>query len=243
MTTAILTQTNSSLSPWNGSSVVLGWDAQDSARHIRRHQTGAPPTPVKLYLSAGVSPSASALWQMAGSLIRDSQAWFTLFASMPDAEHETVTITANEGANPDVMESLAAAAQAGDERAFVSACSAVDWQTRSAEDHAWAIQLALSAGAHLAARNLASQAAKRFPSHLEMQRYNRVLAPPTVTKNTLPADPSLAANRDWLATCSHLYRGKWVGLRNGQLLGSASSLAILAEQIGDTKGVLLTKVF
>lgn len=243
MTTAILTQTNSSLSPWNGSSVVLGWDAQGSAQHFTRRQTSISPAPVDLYMSAGISRSARAIGQIADNLITDIQAWFVLFASMPDAEHETVTITANEGAKPDLMESLADAAQAGDVRAFVSACSAVDWQTRSAEDHAWAIQLALSAGAHLAARNLASQAAKRFPSHPEMQRYNRVLAPPTVTKSTLPADPSLAANRDWLATCGHLYQGKWVGLRNGQLLDSASSLTALAEQIGDTKGVLLTKVF
>lgn len=239
MTAAVLTRTNAAMPPWNGASIILGWGAQHTTHPGRQRQPDASLAPMDFYAPAGVSRSANAIGQIADDSIMGFQAWPALPVSMPGVEYAPT----DAQPKPDVFESLVAAARYGDERAFVSACNAIDWQIRSADEMAQTIHLALSAGAHLAARDLALQGARRFPDHPEIQRYARVLAPPKVKKSTLPTDSSLIANRDWLATRGHSYRGKWVGLRNGQLLGSASSLAALTKQIGDTKGVLLTRVF
>ena len=149
---------------------------------------------------------------------------------------------ASSAASDHDMEQLQAAAETGDERAFVTACRAIDWQSRSPEDHIRAIDLAFTAGAHLAARELAVQGAEIFPDDPVIQRYARVLAPPVVSKSMLAADPSIGANRDWLSTHGDSYLGQWIGLRNGHLLGSSTSLAGLIGQIGDTNGALLTRV-
>lgn len=141
------------------------------------------------------------------------------------------------------MARLKAAAEAGDEQAFLSAQRMIDWRLRPPEDFLGAVQLAFAAGAHLAARRLSSQGAAQYPDHRELQRYARVLAPPKVTQSNLPSNPTLKANRDWLMMQGDQYRGQWVALRDGELLESAPSLKSLAEQIEDTKGVLLTKVF
>lgn len=270
MTTVVLAATESPSPPLNGFSVALSQAAKHDAR-VARHLTRMSSALTDLYVSTGVSQSASIIQLMAGELASDIQEWPSLTDDMPEIEREVVVLpppnrrrlvtvharykgkarlpvdydTAQTSIHlePDVMAPLQACAARGDERAFISAYQAIDWQTRSPGDHVMAINLALTAGAHLAARNLALQAAKLFPSHPEIQKYARVLAPPTVTKSSLPIDPSVRANRDWLSKYGDSYRGRWVGLRNGQLLGSASSLEALAEKIGDTNGVLLTKVF
>ncbi len=141
------------------------------------------------------------------------------------------------------MLQLESAAKLGDERAFLAAQKMIDWQRRQPEDFISAVQLALSAGAYLAARRLSAKGAERYPNHAELQKYARILAPPKVTRSNRPPDPTLRANRDWLMTHSDSFQGQWVALRNGKLLGSATSLEALVAQIGDTKGILLTKVY
>jgi len=138
---------------------------------------------------------------------------------------------------------LEAAAQSGNEQAFVAAYHSMEWSGRTSDDYIKAIQWALAAGTYLAARHLAAKGAERYPDHAELQKYAHVLAPPTVIRRGLPPDPSLRANRDWLMRRSDQFRGRWVALRNGELLGSAPSLQSLTQQIGDTKGILLTKVY
>jgi hypothetical protein len=141
------------------------------------------------------------------------------------------------------MLQLQAAARSGNERAFIAAYHTTDWSRRSADDFLQAIQWALAAGAHLAARNLSTRGADRYPDHDELQKYARVLAPPKIIQRNLPPRPDLRANRDWLMRHGDLYRGQWVALRNGELLGSAPSLQTLVAKIGDTKSILVTKVF
>jgi hypothetical protein len=146
-------------------------------------------------------------------------------------------------AEDDAMARMESAAAAGDERAFLAAKDAMDWEARPAADFLRAVQLALSAGAHMAARNLAAQGAARHPNDANLQKYARILAPPRVLRSDAPPHPGLRANRDWLMTCGDKYRGQWVALHQGALLGAADSLAALKELIGDTSNILLTKVF
>lgn len=143
----------------------------------------------------------------------------------------------------DEMTQLEAVAQTGDERAFLAAQKAIAWEQRPPQDYIRAIQWALSSGAYLIARQLSTQGAERHPQHSELQKYARILAPPKVTRSDLPPDPTLRTNRDWLKTHGDVFKGQWVALRDGQLLGSAASLKALAAQLGDTTDILLTKVF
>jgi len=137
---------------------------------------------------------------------------------------------------------LERAAESGDESVFLGIEKAIDWSARLPEDFIRGINLALKAGAFLLARELSAKGAKRYPDHLELQKAARVLAPPKVIRSDLPPTPSVKANREWLKENAKNYRGRWVALRNGEIVGVATSFDELAKQVGDTRGILLTRV-
>jgi hypothetical protein len=88
------------------------------------------------------------------------------------------------------MAQLEAAAEAStvyDVAPFVAAYEAIDWEERTADDYARAIQLALSAGAgaHPITRKLAMEGSERYPDHAELQKAAYILAPPKVILSTL----------------------------------------------------------
>jgi len=94
----------------------------------------------------------------------------------------------------------------------------------------------------LLARELSAKGAERYPDYPELQKAARVLAPPKVIRSDLPPTPSVKANREWLKENAKNYRGRWVALRNGELVGVANSFEELTGQIKNTRGILLTKV-
>jgi hypothetical protein len=142
-----------------------------------------------------------------------------------------------------VMAHLSDLADLRDEGAFVSALQEVDWRTRPAKDVVKAVQLALAAGAHMAARHLAQEGAERYPAHAELQKYARLLAPPRVIQRNLPPRPDLRTNHDWMKRQGPAYRGQWVALRDGQLLATADTFDALAQKVSDRQHVLLTRIF
>lgn len=137
---------------------------------------------------------------------------------------------------------LAHAAQSGDAQAFVTAYQAIDWTTRSPAEFARAIHWALTTGAHLTARALATAGAAQYPDDAELQKAARILAPPRLLRR-LPADPTIRANHDWLRAHRLDYPGQWVALRNGQLLASSDSLQALTAICPISPDILFTKVF
>jgi hypothetical protein len=134
---------------------------------------------------------------------------------------------------PDVKELhlLELAAEAGDEEAFANAASALRWEQFAAEDLAYAVRLALKAGAHIVARSLASQGAMFFPRNPELRRLAAVLAPPRAIHRAPAQDEALEMNRRWLEEHGTEYRSRWVALRRGQLLASAESLLDLSHAL------------
>jgi len=153
------------------------------------------------------------------------------------------TLSLEQGVEEDVLARLEQAAEKRDEGAFLQVVRTADWQRCSPSDFLHAVSLALQAGAHLAARQISSEGAQFHPDDQELQRYARVLAPPRVISNSLPADPTQEANRAWLLANRGAHSGRWVALRNGQLLGVADSITQLIEQIGDPQGVFLTLAY
>lgn len=140
---------------------------------------------------------------------------------------------------------LEVAVKAGNEAAFLNALKEVDWRSKSASEYTHIIDLALAVGAHMAARNLSTQGAEAYPHSEELQKYARVLAPPKVLTNREPRNVNLAANIEWLKANKIDYKGKWVAIKDGELVGSADSHNDLIAQIGETKGrgILVTPVY
>ena len=139
---------------------------------------------------------------------------------------------------------LFAAAEAGNEAAFAQAVRDVNWGERAEEDFEAAVQLALAAGAHGAARALADEGFRIFPGSERLRKTATILAPPRVTGVRLPANPSAAANQEWLRANAGRYRGCWVALRDGSLLSAAPSLEEVRRQVGEIRnsGLFVTRV-
>ena len=142
------------------------------------------------------------------------------------------------------MERLAMAARFQNEQSFINAVNSLDWKSRPVEDYLTTIRLCLAAGAYLKARNLAMSGGERFPDDAEMQKYARILAPAKVIKADLPPDPEGVKDIRWLKEHHDEYRGQWVALHHGELLGKAQDLKALIQIIGNPigKNILVTQV-
>jgi hypothetical protein len=140
------------------------------------------------------------------------------------------------------LDALVIAAGLGNEALFVRASTQIRWSQRPAADFVQAVHLALSAGAHVHARLLATQGAKLYPDHPELCKIAHILAPPRVVKTGMPPDPSLRANREWLRANRARYHGQWVALRDGRFLASANTIAEIRSQVSNLEGTLITRV-
>lgn len=136
-------------------------------------------------------------------------------------------------------------AKAGDELAFTRVLDEVDWQSRTAEEFIRAIELALKVGAHFSARKLAAEGANLHFDSEQLQKYARVLAPPKIIATATSHDVNPSANIEWLKANESEYKGRWVALKNGELLGAAGSYKELRDHIGKTKGqgILITSIY
>ncbi len=114
---------------------------------------------------------------------------------------------------------------------------------RTDAEYIAAVRQALAEGAHLDARQLASEGYEKHPGNDELRRMAKVLAPPRIISTNLPANPGIALNARWLKESASEYKGQWVAVYNGELLGSAATLSDLTQKIQLPKGTLLTKVF
>lgn len=108
-----------------------------------------------------------------------------------------------------------------------------------------AIHTALSTGDTLTARTLAADAHRLHPDDHDLARYWRVLALPVATAVTQPNRPDIRADFDWLHAHRDEYAGRWVALRDGQLLTAAETVDALIAQVGDVRntGILVTQVY
>jgi len=137
---------------------------------------------------------------------------------------------------------LELAAARGDEIQFVEFAKGIDLANLSPEQIIRGIQFAFQAGAHYYARRLAHSGLEIYPEHQDLRKYAVVLAPPAQIERMVPRVSGLRKNRDWLRSFGENYRGRWVALRNGELIGSAFSLRELKEAIEDTDEIFLARV-
>lgn len=126
--------------------------------------------------------------------------------------------------------------------AFGRAEEAMDWTGHPPEDFIHAINLALKIGAFMVARRISEKGAKLYPHDETVQLHARVLAPPKILRSDLPPDPGARANMDWLKKHSLEYRGRWIVLKDGNLLDSDDSFEKLIARRPVTVGILLTRI-
>ncbi len=127
---------------------------------------------------------------------------------------------------------LEAYARASDYRAFRAEVAKVHWTHHASATLVRTIKLALSHEWLTLAETLIAQGREFFPHDPTIGRIARTLAPPSITVVPGAAPQGLAASRMWLRTHATDYRGQWVAVYNGQLLGVAPSLDTLRATIG-----------
>jgi hypothetical protein len=144
-----------------------------------------------------------------------------------------------------VIHALDAAAQAGERQAFVTQVETIDWSAQTPDDLVHTIELALRLELATLAIALATEGQRLFPDHARIQYAAHVLAPPV--GRIVPAAPvhGLDASRSWIKDHADAYRGQWVAVRAGTLLGVASSLKGLLAALGpnhDRTNTIVTRV-
>jgi hypothetical protein len=143
----------------------------------------------------------------------------------------------------ETLSTLQDLALARNAHAFDLLIRGVAWNHRSASDIIGVIRLALEAGAPLAARYLSATGLDLFDDNIDVQKLARILAAPTRVSGESAADPSNKASREWLKSHAGEYTGKWVALRNGDLIDTADSLRELTDRVGDTTRTFLTRAY
>jgi hypothetical protein len=128
---------------------------------------------------------------------------------------------------------------------FLSLLDTLMQSYRTGDEYLRAVQLCLSLELHAKARQLAFEGAGQYTEHQGLQRMKRLLGPAKVLYSDLPADPTAAANMDWLRQNADEYRGQYVAVKDGKLLAVARSYQELFQTTGPVKGkgILVTKVF
>ncbi len=159
-------------------------------------------------------------------------------ASLPDTAAQ---YTNGVQGNAAVIRLLEAAAETGDNAAFAHALGSLNEAALTADEFVQLIRLALASDRGLLARRFANQGAAAHPQHEELARFAYVLAPPKViTTARQTSQQDWDANRHWLKEHGARYRGQWVVLDDGRLMGAAASPKQLAETLGDLKKYFLT---
>lgn len=170
-------------------------------------------------------------------------AWYRSFLELRnEAAHATLwRLYEGTSAEPEPLAALEVAAQLQDEESFRDAATRIDWNDAPAEDIRRAVRLALQAGAHLTARRLAQIGGRLHPQDPELQKMTRVLAPPVVSQSEGLSSEALRRNQEWLHGHRHEHSGRWVALRDGELLGTADSPRDLIERFGVSPQTMVTR--
>lgn len=160
-------------------------------------------------------------------------------AMVPPNVHVTEG-AATETANEAILQLLEAAAAAIDEQVFLRELDKLDKAMLAAGDFVRLIKLSLEIGFDLLARRLSAEGHALFPADALLAQYAYILGPPKIIAAVPYTKQDWDANRRWLKQNGAHYRGQWVALNNGQLVGAAPSPKQLAEEIGDLSNFLLT---
>lgn len=147
--------------------------------------------------------------------------------------------------DPAAQDVLEAYACAQDRDGFVGAISRMSWEHQPAETIARAVDLALSLDLPKQAAEAARAGLAQFPDDLRFRQASRVLELPVVRSTPSQHAGGLSDSQAWLRDHAAPYRGQWVVVREGHLLGAApdlGSLRTLIERENDPATTIITRV-
>lgn len=134
-------------------------------------------------------------------------------------------------------------ARVGDTSRFVELVTSADWSSCSPPELLDAVYWAQAQELFSLARDLIQKGLILFPSHQGIQRAAKATAPPIVRRVASSPTEGLAASHRWILEHGGQYRGLWVAVSKGQLLGAAPHLDQLKTVLDEAPpGALITRV-
>jgi len=145
--------------------------------------------------------------------------------------------TRQDETSADAQDSLLAAiekAAAGEDRNALSRLAeTVDWRSRHPEELNHVIDLCLFLDMVLLARELAYEGRRLFPHDKRLEHFAIVLAPAKIIGTEPASDIGLEASHRWFQNNNaSQYKGQWIAVFNGELVGVAPTLKELYDKIG-----------
>ena len=124
---------------------------------------------------------------------------------------------------------------------FIKLAEEIDWTTRSSDELAATIEMALQLEMIIFARRLLAVAAEHGITNEKIEKLRRVLIPSgAITKG--PANPKINDTMMWLQQNGRNYWGLWVALDGDTLLGTAQTRKQLVEKVGERTDILITRI-
>ena len=85
-----------------------------------------------------------------------------------------------------------------------------------------------------------------YPDHEVIQKLAYLLAPSKIiVDSNTPRYTDTQMNREWIKQNRMQYRGRWIALKDGQLLADGKNIDEISEQLGDLRntGILVTAIY
>ncbi len=143
-----------------------------------------------------------------------------------------------------IVQLLEDCVQMQDQDRFVDLVRNTDWSLHAPEEIFRAIDMTLmDMQLKRLAMELAQQAGRLFPENKRAQYVAHVLSPPVarVVKDA-PKPRGMRETMAWFDKHAKEYRGLWVAVREGSLLGASKDLKELKPLIGDGEDAVSTLV-
>ncbi len=145
-----------------------------------------------------------------------------------------------------LIQHLEALLNAQNRQAFTEIVEAIEWDTSFSPDMlSQVVSMALSLELVSFARRLAQQGYHLFPEHERLAYQSWVLEPPIVLSSPAARARELDKSVDWINKNATKYRGSWVAVHRGTLLGTAPTRLALHNQLTsaiDDPATLIYKV-
>lgn len=129
---------------------------------------------------------------------------------------------------------------------FIALVESIDWTRLHSQVILRALDLALKLNLNTLATELAQKGHSVFPDNVRLQKAIQVLCEPRIQGTSRAvSNRMLDVSRNWLSQHATQYRGKWVAVQAGKLLGVANSLRELQNIVGvvlHSENMLVTKV-
>lgn len=116
---------------------------------------------------------------------------------------------------------------------FARAIGAIDWAKKSPLAFEQAIDMALQLESLVVARELARLGHEKHPDNTSLASAAHVLAPPEIIERNRPPKRGLSASMAWFEKHANEYRGRWIAIQNGGLLGIGLTRRELVDKLGE----------